>query len=209
MNDLQIVKYQDARILTSKQLAKSYGTTTKIISYNFNYNNNKYIEGKHYYSITYNESCYCKFVNNENAKRPIYLWTFEGAIIHYNILRNVHTDRLKLVCEYFGKDYNQLVIINPISKEGEFGNRLLTVFENIIEIIPQYYIDNYRIDFYIPKYKIVIEFDEQHHLFNIDKDKQREQKLKEKLKCKLVRIDSNEKFEIALNKIMKEILINK
>ena len=38
MNEIAITEYRDIRVLTTQQLAKSYGTDSKTISYNFNHN---------------------------------------------------------------------------------------------------------------------------------------------------------------------------
>lgn len=47
----------------------------------------------------------------------------------------------------------------------------------------------YRIDFYIPKYNLAIEYDEFHHTYNKGKDKQREDEIKIELSCDIIRLD--------------------
>ena len=47
MNELKIIEYKNQRVLLTTQLAESYGTTSKVISYNFNNNKERYVEGKH------------------------------------------------------------------------------------------------------------------------------------------------------------------
>ena len=49
MNELKIVEHQNQRVLLTSQLAESYGTNNKVITYNFNNNKERYEEGKHYY----------------------------------------------------------------------------------------------------------------------------------------------------------------
>ena len=44
----QTLEVKGIRVLTTQQLAEMYGTTRKLISYNFHYNKQKYVEGKHY-----------------------------------------------------------------------------------------------------------------------------------------------------------------
>ena len=55
MNNLQVIEYRGKRVLTSQQLAEVYGTDSKTISYNFNYNRSRYIEGKHFICLTGDE----------------------------------------------------------------------------------------------------------------------------------------------------------
>ena len=51
MNALKIVEHQNQRVLLTSQLAESYGTTTDVITRNFNRNKERYQEGKHFYSL--------------------------------------------------------------------------------------------------------------------------------------------------------------
>lgn len=51
MNNLTVTEYKDIRVLTTQQIAEVYGVDKKIISYNFNHNKERYIEGKHYIKL--------------------------------------------------------------------------------------------------------------------------------------------------------------
>jgi hypothetical protein len=75
-------QYNDTIVLTTKELAEFYGVDTKIISYNFNRNNEKYIENIDYLIISFSDNSYREFQDNKNGKRPIYLWTESGALKH-------------------------------------------------------------------------------------------------------------------------------
>ena len=48
MNNLTVTEYKNIRVLTTQQIAETYGTDTKIISKNFSRNKERYIEGKHF-----------------------------------------------------------------------------------------------------------------------------------------------------------------
>ena len=48
MNELQITEFKNIRVLTTQQIAEAYGTDGKVISYNFNHNKERFVEGKHY-----------------------------------------------------------------------------------------------------------------------------------------------------------------
>lgn len=47
----QVVELKGIRVLTSKQLAEEYGTTTDRIKQNFGENREYFIDGKHYISL--------------------------------------------------------------------------------------------------------------------------------------------------------------
>ena len=51
MNELKIVEHQNQRVLTTQQLAESYGTSAMVISKNFTRNKERYQEGKHFYKL--------------------------------------------------------------------------------------------------------------------------------------------------------------
>ncbi len=63
----QIVELKGIRVLTSKQLADEYGTTTDRIKQNFSCNRDRFVEGKHYISITGDE---LKLFKTKRKKRP-------------------------------------------------------------------------------------------------------------------------------------------
>lgn len=88
--ELQIVKYEGIRVLTSRQIAEMYGTDSKTISKNFNRNKDRYTEGKHYFLLKGKE-LKSFLQNDENiSKAPkLYLWTKKGAFHH---AKSLNTD---------------------------------------------------------------------------------------------------------------------
>lgn len=109
MNNLTVTEFKDIRVLTTQQIAEAYGTDRKTISYNFNQNKDRYIEGKHYICLQGSEKT--EFVNRlenhdslKNAK-ILYLWTEKGAFLH---AKSLNTDKAwevydHLVDNYFNK----------------------------------------------------------------------------------------------------------
>ena len=109
MNNLTVTEYKNIRVLTTQQIAEAYGTDKKVISYNFNHNKDRYIEGKHYIKLEGDEKT--EFINrlenhdgSKNAKM-LYLWTEKGAFLH---AKSLNTDKAwevydRLVDEYFEK----------------------------------------------------------------------------------------------------------
>ena len=107
MNELTVTEYKNIRVLTTQQIAEAYGTDTKVVSYNFNHNKDRYVEGKHFICLTGNELRAFR----ENHDLPtnlnkIYLWTEKGAFLH---AKSLNTDKAwevydRLVDEYFEKE---------------------------------------------------------------------------------------------------------
>ena len=76
-------------------------------------------------------------------------------------------------------------------KETKFVSDIIEFFEAFgIKGVRQYNVDNkYRIDFYIPKLKIAIEYDENNHShYDKHKEHEREKYIKNKLHCKFIRV---------------------
>lgn len=81
-----IIEQAGQRVLTTAQLAKSYGADKQLIINNFNRNKERYKEGKHFIVLEGREKSI--FINrhqidlgSKNAK-TLYLWTEKGAWLH-------------------------------------------------------------------------------------------------------------------------------
>ena len=106
MNDLTITEYRDIRVLTTQQIADSYGTITDTITKNFNRNKDRYVEGKHYIALEGDEKN--SFVDQgqfdrglKNAK-TLYLWTEKGAFLH---AKSLNTDKAWEVYDHLVDTY--------------------------------------------------------------------------------------------------------
>lgn len=107
MNEITIVEYQNQRVLLTSQLAKSYETTTRRISENFNSNKERYVEEKHFYCLE-GDALRNFRANTEITDLPsninkLYLWTEKGALLH---AKSLNTDKAwevydRLVETYF------------------------------------------------------------------------------------------------------------
>ena len=92
MEELQLVEYNDIRVVTTKQLAKAYGVETKILTKNFNRNKNRYTEGKHYFKLQDEKlkDFKTRCQNDVLSKaRTVYLWTERGILLH---AKSINTD---------------------------------------------------------------------------------------------------------------------
>lgn len=104
---LQPIERNNQRVLTTGQLAEAYGTDEKRISENFNRNQQRYVEGKHFALLQgeqlrafKSEYSNCGIAQNANK---LYLWTEKGAWLH---AKSLNTDQAwdayeMLVDEYY------------------------------------------------------------------------------------------------------------
>lgn len=106
MEHLQIIEQNGIRVLTTLQLAEAYGTDSKQINRNFQRNNERYKEGKHYFALTGEE------LKNFKGSRQIdptlkftsvlYLWTEKGAWLQ---AKSLNTDKSWEAYEALVDDY--------------------------------------------------------------------------------------------------------
>lgn len=84
------VNFKEMRVLTTEQLAQVYETEVKVISNNFNRNQEKFINGKHYFKLEGDDLRAFKGIhqNDESLKftSKLYLWTRQGASRHCKML---------------------------------------------------------------------------------------------------------------------------
>ena len=106
MNELQITEYKNIRVLTTQQIAEAYGTDSKTISYNFNHNKERYIDGKHVICLSGDELRAFREIHDlPNNLNKLYLWTEKGAFLH---AKSLNTDTAwevydRLIDNYFEK----------------------------------------------------------------------------------------------------------
>jgi phage antirepressor YoqD-like protein len=85
MNSLTIIEKEGQRVLTTQELAEAYETDAKILNKNFERNKERYIEGKHYFSLSGDALREFKGSrqNDDTLKYTsiLYLWTERGALL--------------------------------------------------------------------------------------------------------------------------------
>ncbi|MED1939676.1 ORF6N domain-containing protein, partial [Cytobacillus firmus] len=86
MNQLQPISQEGQRVLTTIQLAESFGTDAKIINRNFQRNASRYEQGKHYFALSGEDLREFKgsrqFDDSLKFTSILYLWTEKGAWLH-------------------------------------------------------------------------------------------------------------------------------
>ena len=97
MNELQITEFKNIRVLTTQQIAEAYGTDGKVISYNFNHNKERYVEGKHYIRLEGDDlKAFREIHDLPSNLNKLYLWTEKGAFLH---AKSLNTDEAWAVYE--------------------------------------------------------------------------------------------------------------
>ena len=97
MNELQITEFNKIRVLTTQQIAEAYGTDSKVISYNFNHNKERYVEGKHYIRLEGDDlKAFREIHDLPSNLNKLYLWTEKGAFLH---AKSLNTDEAWAVYE--------------------------------------------------------------------------------------------------------------
>lgn len=134
MNELKIIEHKNQRVLLTSQLAESYGTTSKVISYNFNNNKERYVEGKHFIKLEGHDKK--EFINRleiqdslKNAK-TIYLWTERGAFLH---AKSLNTDKAWEVYDSLVEHYFQSREAKPSLLPTNYKEALLQLVAQVEE----------------------------------------------------------------------------
>lgn len=106
MNELSVLEYKAIRVLTTQQLAEAYGTDGKTISYNFNHNKDRYVEGKHFICLVGDDlKAFREIHDLPYNLNKFYLWTEKGAFLH---AKSLNTDKAWEVYESLVESYFQV-----------------------------------------------------------------------------------------------------
>ena len=103
-------------------------------------------------------------------------------------------------------------VVTPVKerKETKFIAKLQTVLNTMdITSIAQCSVMDYRIDLYIPQYKLAIEYDENdHRYYTYEQHQGRQEKIQNILGCEFVRLSNSNSDEYNIGIVMKVILKN-
>ena len=98
----QVIEVKGIRVLTTHQIAESYEVKEIQISQNFKNNRQRFVEGKHYISLSGDD---LRTFKNQLEKIEVvksrtshlYLWTQKGALLH---AKSLNTDKAWQVYDY-------------------------------------------------------------------------------------------------------------
>ncbi len=119
--ELQIIEHCGQRVLTTSQLAESYGTESKIISRNYQRNADRYIEGKHFFALSGEELRRFKgsrqFDDSLKFTSILYLWTEKGAWLHAKSLNTEKSwEAYEMLVDNYYKLEKQLKVLTEREK---------------------------------------------------------------------------------------------
>lgn len=115
--ELSIIEKSGQRVLTTMQLAESFGTDSKTINRNFQRNSERFFEGKHYFALTGNDLREFKGSRQIDPSLKyasvLYLWTEKGAWL---LAKSINSDQAwdayeMLVDEYYEMQ-NQVKVLS-------------------------------------------------------------------------------------------------
>ena len=136
--------------------------------------------------------------------------TFIDSVLHrFIILKTNAKEYAESLFNFSELDYKvHLSSCNYQRDENVYLELLGKILNNICDYEMQYVVGNYRIDFYIPKYKIAIEFDESYHYNNDNqkKDNNRQIHIECLLGCEFYRIDERSDILSQIDNIAKIII---
>lgn len=132
MNQLKIIEHQNQRVLLTQQLAENYETDSKSISYNFNHNRDKYLEGKHYFLLQGDElKAFREFHDLPNNLNKVYLWTERGALLH---AKSLNTDKAWEVYDNLVEHYFKVKTMSPMQMLKLQNAALVEVDERVTTV---------------------------------------------------------------------------
>lgn len=131
MNNLTILEQKGVRVLTTAQLADSYGTDNRRISENFNRNKERFREGKHFILLQGDDlkrfsDQYANCVSVERVSK-LYLWTEKGAWLH---AKSLNTDQAWEAYEMLVDEYYRLTS-SPYALPTTYKEALLQLVEQV------------------------------------------------------------------------------
>lgn len=146
-----------------------------------------------------------KYIDQKGEERNCFKLTRDGVKLIADFTKNTDKIPMLKIYELMGGDTSKYYCVNRF--EDSFFKHLQDVLTPMnINIELQKQCDNYRMDGYIEKYKLVIEYDEEHHKRQLDEDINREIYIKNKLHCDFIRLDYNNTDCYNIGLIMNKII---
>lgn len=118
MQQLQVIEIKGKRVLTTRQIAEAYTVKEVQISQNFKNNRERFVDGKHYISLSGDElkafkNQFEKIEVVKNRTSHLYLWTEKGALLH---AKSLNTDKAWEVYDYLVDFYFRAKEENKLPK---------------------------------------------------------------------------------------------
>lgn len=162
---------------SSRRIAEVFGKEHKNVIRNIEKILKENVDSKYHIKCS-------SYYDKRRAKRTMYLLDNIATKMYIDKCRNT-TDKCKLIDYYnnYFDNFNNLSYNVYTRPELKFGEVLNILFPNE-KIFKQYSVLNYKLDFFFPRARIIIEYDEEQHLTskNKIKDRNREIEILQKFK---------------------------
>ncbi len=155
----------------------------------------------------FNESTY---INKQNKVQPCYLINKNGIKYLIDITKSSDRIPLQKVYEQLGGNHSKIICIDRF--ETTFFNKLYDVLKPLdIVMLTQKTVLEYRLDGYIPRFNIAIEYDESQHFIEPQKSQDiiRQKEIEKALKCNFVRCDYRNTDAYNIGLVLNEIINRK
>lgn len=136
------VEVKGMKVLTTRQIAEAYGVSKDKIIYNFNYNKDRYVLGKHYIEVFGEElrrlKRTCEIQSSFKYAKTLYLWTEKGALLH---AKSLNTDKAWEVYDYLvdfyfrAKEEPNPVPVETVPVVSRQGDKKLPQIDNPIGVL--------------------------------------------------------------------------
>lgn len=211
---IYIREYNRKKVITAWDIATIHNKEPRHINVILKYNIKNFNKGNDYFKINTKEflETFKDFKNIiPNNIKYINLFTATGYLKIVKSFQIRHDyEKLKKIYKLLDGKENINIYTSNIPNELYFKESLFETFKSLnIEVIHQFQIDIYRVDFYIPEYNVVIEYDEDYHKSTYYQDILRENKIKEKINCSFIRCNAKDKDIKNIMKILNHIFIFK
>lgn len=146
------------------------------------------------------------YTDKQNQQRPCYVLSQEGVYALASTMRGKSKGALLKHLKSVGHD-SEVHIIELERKEIEFFTELGEALEPMnLTLNTQHHVLNYRLDGYIPSLNLAIEYDEEHHKHNIEKDKHRQTIIEKESGCDFIRLSELDSNAKNIGKIMAKVV---
>lgn len=204
MELIKIEERDGEQVVSGRELHKFLEVKTKYIDWFNRMVDYGFVENVDFTTINERVS---KKEGSRTVKREQINHTIQLDMAKEICYRTKRSPRVNEVLKRLGVDVEQLHTSTRF--EVSFGNMLREALGELgIEIVEQYNVDGYRIDFYIPQFNLAVEYDEQQHFIttNHEKDLERQKCIEDKLGCKFIRCDYRDSDIKNVMKVIKEVM---
>ena len=192
--EIEVKEYEGVRVVTVWDISRLHNKEVKRINEIFKRNFRNFNDGLDYFELSKKDFLNL-FTDSKNSisnnVKNIILLTASGYLkLVRSFEEKIDYVKLNKIYNLLGGYDNPNLYISNSRFEIMFKKILFEVFDSLdLDIITQYKVDKYRVDFYIPAFNVVVEYDEEGHKYRYKEDREREEKIKSILKCTFIRCD--------------------